>query len=841
MFKKILFQLHWLLGISAGLVLALMGVTGALYSFQEELLVAINPQMSVAPQPGPVLAPGELIERLQAQGLSVSGIHVDTAGGQPARVFLTPPAGERRGGMRFVDPYSAESLGEPRGLPFFGLMLQLHRFLAMGQSGRQITGACTIALVFFCLSGLYLRWPRRALSWRTWLTFDWAKRGRAFNWDLHAVAGTWCLPLYLCAALTGLYWSYDWYRSGLETLLSDTPRVAGEGRGRRGPPPAAGQPAPQVDYHNLWQGIRQTAGDQLGVYSLQLPNAAGQPVRVSFMLRDAEHARAFNQMQLDPLSGEARQVQRYADKSLNERLLASIYALHTGEYFGLTGRVLMTVASLLMPLFFITGLLLYLDRRRKKRAVRTARQALSGSEQGESWLVGFASQSGFAEQLAWQTAGQLQAAGLAVEVQPLARIDAEKWRRTPRALLVLSTFGDGEAPDSARGFERQWLGAALDLSHLRYAMLALGDRQYSQFCGFARRVDDWLERLGARRLGERVEVDGNDGSALDHWQRQLTELTGVQLQVPQEVPFEAWELCQRQCLNPQSTAAGTWLVGLRAPADSSWQAGDILEILPRNGAADVQRWLRAHGLEALQRARIEPLGQPLREALATRQLPQSAAHLVGLHAQALFEALVPLASREYSIASLPEDGLLELIVRQQHQADGRLGAGSGWLTEHAAVPGQVLGRIRRNSGFHVPADERPLILIGNGTGLAGLRSLLKARIAAGHSRNWLLFGERSAAHDFYCREQLQGWLAAGQLARLDLAFSRDQAQKVYVQDRLREAGETLQAWLADGAALYVCGSLAGMASGVDGVLREILGHAAVDQLIEQGRYRRDVY
>jgi len=110
-FKKILFQLHWFFGITAGLVIALMGVTGALYSFQEEILLAVNPQMAVTPQSRPVLEPGEMIERLHARGISVSGLYVDTEGGQPARVFLTPPPGERRGGMRFVDPYTAESLG----------------------------------------------------------------------------------------------------------------------------------------------------------------------------------------------------------------------------------------------------------------------------------------------------------------------------------------------------------------------------------------------------------------------------------------------------------------------------------------------------------------------------------------------------------------------------------------------------------------------------------------------------------------------------------------------------------------------------------------------------------
>ena len=376
---------------------------------------------------------------------------------------------------------------------------------------------------------------------------------------------------------------------------------------------------------------------------------------------------------------------------------------------------------------------------------------------------------------------------------------------------------------------------------LRYAVLALGDRQYAQFCGFARRVDDWLAGRGAQRLGERIEVDGDDQHALQSWQRQVADLTGAQPLAVQQVPFDGWVLRERRCLNPGSQGQSTWLVGLQPPAGAHWQAGDILEILPRNGAAQVQRWLQEHGLQALQSVVIEPLGHTLGEALAARQLPYSASHLVGLHAQALLEALVPLPSREYSIASLPEDGVLELIVRQQHLANGELGAGSGWLTAHLPVGEQLLARVRRNSGFHAPEDDRPMILIGNGTGLAGLRSLIKARIAAGHSRNWLLFGERNAEHDFYCRDELQAWLASYQLHRLDLAFSRDQARRLYVQDRLREAADELQAWIEDGAAVYVCGSLQGMAAGVDQVLREVLGDAVVEGLVEQGRYRRDVY
>ncbi|MDX1724068.1 MAG: sulfite reductase flavoprotein subunit alpha [Pseudomonas sp.] len=838
--KKILFQLHWLFGISAGLVLALMGLTGAAYSFQDELLRALNPEvLGVEVRDGGVLAADVLLPQIEAASQQqVVRLNVDAEADQAGRVMFAPPPGERRGQSRYFDPYSGELLGEPRGQGFFDLMLELHRFLAMGEYGKQITAASTLALIFFCFSGLYLRWPRQALSWRAWLTLDWAKRGRAFNWDLHAVAGTWCLAFYLCAALTGLYWSYDWYREGLTGLLSSEP--VGQQR-KRGGRPTAGA-VPSVNYPALWAGLQQAAGPQLSAYSLRLPAAAGQPATVFYLLADAPHERALNQVALDPQSGAPSRNRRYRQQAFGDQLLASVYALHVGSYFGLTGRILMFLASLSMPLFAITGWLLYLDRRRNKRAALAARKALLPVGAGaRDWLIGFASQSGFAEQLAWQTAGQLQAAGHGVRVEPLARLDRQILSEAQHALFVLSTFGDGEAPDSARGFERQLLGQALALPNLRYAMLALGDRQYAQFCGFALRVQDWLARQGARSLFAPVQVDAGDALALASWQRQLGELTGAQPLGSPAQPYGLWALNRRELLNPGSQGAPTFLLVLNASQPADWCAGDILEVLPRQAEATVVSWLHAHGVDGNQPVQLDGMPQSLRQALATRQLPDRFAHLLGLHAQAVLDALVPLAAREYSIASLPSDGMLELIVRQQRHADGSLGLGSGWLTEHAPLHGHLLARVRRNSAFHAPEDERPLILIGNGSGLAGLRSLLKARIAAGHTRNWLLFGERNAAHDFYCQGELQGWLASGELARLDLAFSRDQAQKAYVQDRLGESAELLRAWLAEGAAIYVCGSLEGMAGGVDRVLHDVLGAAAVEQLIEQGRYRRDVY
>lgn len=791
MLKKTLFQLHWFFGITAGTVLALMGITGAMVSFQDEILTLLNPAiLDVQPNQAAALPLPELVRRIQAeQPKGIQSISIDVNNLEASRVFLTPPPGERRGEMRYFDTATGQLQGGVRGQDFFAITLQLHRFLLAGETGKAITGACTLILLFFCLSGLYLRWPRQALNWRAWLTLDWAKKGRSFNWDLHSVFGTWCLLVYLMFCVTGLAWSYQWFNDGLTRVLGETPNAERRGGGR--PMAKPGEAAPKVDYDAVWAAIQSSAGPDLRGYNLRLPPGPHQPATVYYLLKDSPHPRALNVITLDPATGNVAKLERYADKTLAGQLLGSIYALHVGSYFGLGGRIIMTLAALCMPLFFVTGWLLYLDRRRKKRQVRAARNALAApTASGPGWLIGFASQSGQAEQLAWQSAGQLQAAGLAVQVRPLASLTESDLSQAQKALFVVSTFGDGQAPDSARGFERRVLGQPWSLGHLDYALLSLGDRQYAHFCAFGQRLHQWLGARGARSAFAPVEVDSADPAPLQHWQQQLGQLTGSQPgQAWQGAAFEDWTLLGRELLNPGSQGEPVYLLALQPPGERSWQAGDLIEMLPR------------------------------------------------------LSVDVPLTTeaREYSIASLPEDGVLELIVRQHRHSDGSFGLGSGWLTEHAPLGSPISLQLRRNSSFHLHHDDLPLILIGNGTGLAGLRSLLKARVAQGRQRNWLLFGERSESHDFFCRAELEGWLACGDLHRLDLAFSRDQAHKVYVQHRVRENAELLRKWLAEGAVIHICGSLQGMAGGVEETLVEIIGTDGLETLVEQGRYRRDVY
>lgn len=488
------------------------------------------------------------------------------------------------------------------------------------------------------------------------------------------------------------------------------------------------------------------------------------------------------------------------------------------------------------------GFVAAVARARRRSARREAVPAIQADRRGE-WLVAFASQTGFAEQLArrsWQT---LREAGLSADLAVLGTLDAAQLAHYRRALFVVSTTGEGDAPDSAAAFVRKAMGAATPLPQLGYGVLALGDREYAQYCAFGHRLDHWLRHAGAQPLFDLVEVDNGEAGALRHWQHHLGLLAGRTDLPDWSAPaYAPWRLRERRVSNPGSAGAAAFHLAL-VPADASalqWRAGDIAEIGPRNPPAEVARWLAATGFDGAARVRHEQADVALHELLQRSRLPDADA-VCGAGAQALADALAPLPHREYSIASIPADGALRLLVRQMRREDGRLGLGSGWLTEYAADGASIDLRIRANPSFHAPADARPLVLIGNGTGLAGLRALLRERIDAGHRRNWLLFGERNAACDLHYREELDAWLAEGRIERADYAFSRDGAQRRYVQDRLREQLGRLREWVDAGAAIYVCGSLEGMAPAVDAVLREALGDEALEAMAADGRYRRDVY
>lgn len=523
-------------------------------------------------------------------------------------------------------------------------------------------------------------------------------------------------------------------------------------------------------------------------------------------------------------------------------LVGGLLALHAREWewhdpgagrWALAGAVLSTWIA-------FTAWLGWQRRRAAQRQVLSV--SAIDAQPGDALLVAYASQTGTAEQLARQTAQSLQQAGMAVQLTELGSLNTEALAHTHRVLFVVSTTGEGDAPDTALRFISQVMRQAISLDRLQFGLLALGDRDYDDFCGFGRQLQHWLLQSGANTLFDPVEVDNGDPAALRHWQHHLARLSGATELPDWERPdYQRWQLTERRLLNPESLGGPCFhLAFRRLDGDVSWQAGDLVEIGPRHAAMDVARWLATSSYDGDAMVEHEGRRASLREWLALSHLP-SFDEVRKLTPAEVVGRLQALPHREYSIASLPSDGSLHLLVRRMQHADGSAGIGSGWLTEYADVGTEIALRIRSNPGFHAPHDGRPLILVGNGTGLAGLRALLKARLEAGHSRNWLLFGERQAARDFYHREEFEQWLHDEHLARLDLAWSRDGETPIYVQDRLRERADKLKRWLAEGASIYVCGSLAGMAPGVDAVLREALGDVELERLREEGRYRRDVY
>jgi sulfite reductase (NADPH) flavoprotein alpha-component len=445
---------------------------------------------------------------------------------------------------------------------------------------------------------------------------------------------------------------------------------------------------------------------------------------------------------------------------------------------------LMLVASLGVS-YALVCLAPYLRTRRKQLAARRAKAEAAASP---GWIIAYASQTGNAEELAAQTLATLRLAGIAAQLSELSELSADDLQRAERVLFLVSTYGEGDAPDAAAAFSGRLMTQSLALPRLHYALLALGDSAYAHYCGFGRALDQWLQAQGAQSLFPRIEVNRSAAEAIGQWRQQLSHLAGTSDAPDWSAPaFDTWRLAERVQLNAGSAGAPVYHLELE-PADGvlpAWQSGDLVQIA---APAD------------------------------------------------------PSRAREYSIASIPADGRVHLLVRLHRHDDGSDGVASGWLTQQAALGEPVQLRLRAHRRFRLEDNaQRPLILIGNGSGIAGLRGHLKARALAGQGRNWLLFGERSAAYDYHYRAELDGWQRDGLLEKLDMVFSRDQAERLYVQDRLAGQGAAVRAWIDAGAAIYVCGSLEGMAAGVDEALAAILGRDALDDLAAAGRYRRDVY
>ncbi|UWU93237.1 PepSY domain-containing protein [Bradyrhizobium sp. CB1015] len=377
MIKAVLLQVHSIAGLVLALLLAMIALTGAIMSFEDEILDHLNAGiMHVAPREMPALMPDELVERLKA-GQDISQVSAVLLSSDPAAAVRVRFARDEQGARPnslYVDPYDARVLGAPRGEEFFATVRKLHRWLLISGDargwGRQITGVAALGLIVMLVSGLVLRWPRRARSLKMWLKPNLDLSGRGLHRSLHAVIGTWALPVYLVMTLTGLWYSFDWYKDGVVWLLSRPEVSAAKMQPKmsaKAPRAARSEPAQPIGFDLAWTTFRREEGGRFARALLTLPPSPGTAIRIRSWGKDSTLDTTRDEFRIDAVTGQVASAERYADKSFGEKIIANVLDIHRGAVLGWPGKLAFMIAAALMPLFSVTGILLYLSRRKLRR------------------------------------------------------------------------------------------------------------------------------------------------------------------------------------------------------------------------------------------------------------------------------------------------------------------------------------------------------------------------------------------------------------------------------------------------------------------------------------------
>ncbi len=738
-------QFHSLPGLIAALFAIVLAVTGAILSLNPALervdaTMPADGQISVAELAGKLALnyPGaEQIVRTPSGTLIV----YFTRGGQV--------------GIDQIDPRSGHAIAPYQPSSFSRWVKNLHRSLLLDTPGRAAVGISALLMIVLTLSGAMLLASRMG-GWRQILQ---PVRG-TLSQRLHIKFGRVVIVALLLSALTGTYLSattFGFAPEGLEAE-AETPLEVADSL------PAAIDTLlvlQATDLNDLRELVYPYPGDPAGMYSLTTDQGAGY---------------------LDKASGEWLSYQTH---DTTHTVYKFIYMLHTGEGLWWLG-IILGLAALTVPLIAISGPIIWWKRYRLKPKIAANSKAntadsviLVGSESNTTW--------GFAKTLH----DSLVAAGQRVHTAPMNQL-ALNYRSAQRLLILTATYGDGDAPDSAKQF-LQRLQKISKKPEFATAVLGFGDRQYPQFCGFAQAIEEAINTKGWSQLLPLDTINRQSPQEFARWGNALgkalsTELT--LLHIPERPNTITFELTERVEYGV-AVQAPTAVLRFKMPKKSGKNT-IINRLLQRNGLPH---------FEAGDLVGIVPPGTTI--------------------------------PRFYSLASAAKDGSLEICVRQQPN-----GICSNFLYT-LPIGGTIEAFIQLNPNFRPVSGKTPIVLIGAGTGIGPLVGFIRNNTS--RRPMYIYWGGRSPESDFLYEPELKTYLKDKRLTELNAVFSRSN-EHFYVQDKIALDAEKIRKLIQSDAQILVCGGR-GMASSVMATLSEIVTPLGIDlaTLKAQGRYLEDVY
>lgn len=532
----------------------------------------------------------------------------------------------------------------------------------------------------------------------------------------------------------------------------------------------------------------------------------------------------------------------------------------------------------------------------KNAANSTGITAITASAIAVKPTIVYATETGNAKKVATQLLANFKKKKINARSVDIQQFNLSKVGKEEPLLFVISTQGDGDFPETAVAFYDELIKSNIDLQHLSYAIFGLGDTAYPLFCNAAILLEEALTAKGAKAIQPIVKADLDFHPLVSEWESNLFQIfsTGSVVEQTNSIPpaivythkqHYKGTITHKVILNDIGSNKTTYHIEIESEEEVHYQPGDALGLVPKNKATDIFtileyfdvkddavfehqneartafEWLENRNIKGLSKRNVQQVAALFHKEAADRQT--DLIDLISNFDKAerpafedLINALGPVLPRLYSISSSgnAHNGEVHLTVNlNTFEVDNirKTGLASDYLGLFEI--GSVLEfYIHPNPDFRLPEDDKDVIMIGPGTGIAPFRSFLAERdIRGAEGRNWLFFGEQHFVDDFYYQTEIQEWLSTGTLHKLSTAFSRDQAHKVYVQDRIREQAGLFNEWLESGAYVYLCGQKAPMSVDVENVILEVLqsqrniDRAQAEQLLEElemsGRYLKDVY